>query len=43
MQTIIPGAVVECPNMDVEMIYLENNNAAEAIRQKLRKKDVYET
>ena len=31
------------PNIDGEMTYLKNNNINEAIRQKLRKKDVYES
>ena len=33
----------ECPKTDGEMTYLEKNNIDEAIRQKLRKKDVYES
>ena len=31
------------PKTDVEMTYLENKNIDEAIRQKLRKKDVYKS
>ena len=33
----------ERPKTDVEMTYIENKNTDEAIRQKLRKKDVYES
>ena len=34
---------IERPKTDGEMTYLENNNIDEAIRKKLRKKDVYES
>ena len=33
----------ECPKRDGEMIYLEKKDINEAIPQKLRKKDVYES
>ena len=34
---------VKCPKMDTEMTYLKKKTIDEAIHQKLRKKDVYET
>ena len=34
---------IERPKTDWEMTYLKKNNIDEAIRQKLRKKDVYES
>ena len=34
---------IERPKTDGEMTYLEKNNIDEAIRQKLRKKDVYKS
>ena len=33
----------ELSKMDAEITYLEKNNIDKAIRQKLRKKDVYKT
>ena len=33
----------ECPRTDLEITYLNKNNIDEAIRQKLGKKDVYES
>ena len=41
--TIIPETGVESPKTEGEMMYLENINIDEAIRQKLRKKDICET
>ena len=41
--TIIPETGVERPKMDTDTAYLKNNNIDEAVRQKLRKKDVYDT
>ena len=41
--TIIPDTVVKRPKTETHMTYLERNNINEAIRQKLMKKDVYET
>ena len=43
MLTIITDMGVKFPKMDAEMNYPKNNNIDEDIRQKLRKKDVYET
>ena len=40
---IITDLVTKRPKTDGEMTYLEKNNIDEAIRQKLRKKDVYES
>ena len=34
---------IERPKIDGETTYLENNNIVEAIRQKLRKKDLYQS
>ena len=41
--TIIPDMGTKCPKTDVNMTYLKKKRNNEAIRQKLRKKDVYET
>ena len=41
--TIIPDMGVERPKTDAEITYLKKRNINDAIRQKLRKKDVYET
>ena len=41
--TTITDIGVQHPKTDVEMAYLEKKNTEEAIHQKLRKKDVYET
>ena len=43
MPTIIPDTVVNRPKTDSDMTYLEKKNIDESTRQKLRKKDVYET
>ena len=43
MPTIIPDTVFGHSNTYKEMTYLKNNNIYDAIRQKLRNKDVYET
>lgn len=43
MPTIIPYTVIERPKMYVEVTYLKKKSIDEAIRQKLRKKDVYKT
>ena len=43
MPTIIPDTGTKRPNTGVEMIYPEKNNIDEAIRQKMRNKDVYKT
>ena len=43
MPKIIPDMGVERHKMDVQMTYLKNNSIDEAIHNKLRKKDVYET
>ena len=39
----ITDLCIERPKADGELTYLEKNNIKEAIRQKLRKKDVYES
>ena len=39
----ITDLVTERPKIDGEITYLEKNNIDEAIRQKLRKKDSYES
>ena len=43
MPIIIPDTCVEIPETNAEILYLENNGIDEAIHQKLRKKDEYET
>ena len=43
MPTTIPDTGVKRPNTDAYMTYLKKNNIDEAIHQKPRKKDVYET
>ena len=41
--TIIPETGVGSLNTDKKTTYLKNNNIDKTIRQKLRKKDMYET
>ena len=41
MPTIIPDMVIKHTKTDADMTYLEKKNIYEAIRHKLRKKDVY--
>ena len=43
MPTIVPDTGVDHSKTDTDMTYLKKKNIYEAIRQKLRKKDVYET
>ena len=43
MSEIIPDTVIKRSKMDAEMTYFNNNNIDEVIRQKLRKKNLYET
>ena len=43
MKTIILYMGVERPNTDTEITYLKNKNIDEAISQKLRNKDVFES
>ena len=43
MPIIIPDMGVERPKTDAEITYPKNKNTNEAIRHKLRKKEVYET
>ena len=43
MPKIIPDTVFRCPNTDLEMTNLEKKNIDEAILQRMRKKDLYET
>ena len=43
MPTIIPEMGTESPKTDVETTYPKEKNIDEAIHQKLRNKDVYET
>ena len=43
MTTIVPVIGSQYPKADEEMTYHENNNIDEAIHQKTRKKDVYDT
>ena len=40
LPTITPDTGIGRPKIDVDMTYLENKSIGEAIRQKLRKKDV---
>ena len=40
---IIPDTGVDHPKTDTEITYLKKKNIDEAIRQKMRNKDVYET
>ena len=41
--TTIPNSDIERPKTDSDINYLKNKNIDEAIRQKLRNKDVYES
>ena len=43
MPTIMTDNVAKRPKTDVETTYLKNNNIDEAIRQKFKKRDLYET
>ena len=43
MPTIVTDTGAERTKTDAEITYLENKNIDEAVRQKLRNKDVYET
>ena len=43
MPTIIPDTVANHTKTDVDMTYLKNNNIDDAIHQKLRKRDKYDT
>ena len=43
MPTIIPDTGAKRTKTDIDMTYLKKKNIDEAICQKLRKKDLYET